>query len=755
MSTNSLLFLAILIFFFLQPIAADLFLKSIAGYGKFGWSGDNGPATAAQINGYDGLSVWVDTAGNVYIPDLNNNRIRKVDSNEIISTLGGTGVLAASGGSGIISSMSFFKPTCIVGDTASTFFYMSDQRYVWKYTFSDNIIAVIAGTGVNAFSGDGNSASFAQLNIPRGLWLTTSGILYIADTGNWRVRKINSGGTISTVAGSSSSGSGGNGNFATLATLMSPTGVYVDSIGALYIADSNAFNIRRVDPGTFFISVFAGSGSPSTFNGDSVPATWAKIAPHDVKGDSLGNIYIVDTGNCRIRKVDISGIITTFLGNQVCELSVPLSVVPSSLYYPSGLWIDSSINFYITQGSAVGRTFSLNSVPTASPTSSSSSMLLQRVAGFSSTGYSGNNGPATLAQIFSSNSIWGDAIGRLYLCGGNSVIRRVDGLGIIYGVIGSGSQSTAGMSGSVGGVSFLQPYTIVGNVAGTVMYISDLMYVWRYDVPGGIVSVYVGGLGSGFAGDGNPVASSSLSSPAGLWLSPVGELFIADSGNGRIRKVSTGGIINTVAGSGNFTVRFFEEGIPATSANLSPKTLAFDTNGRMFIADSLSARIRLVDTNNIITTFAGNGETSVFNGDNLPATCVTLATPSDVKVDSAGNVYIACQTFNRIHVVNSAGILRTYIGNGMYGTNYALAPLFSRISAPSALWIDSLDSVYFAEVFLIRKTVSSPSAAPSPVPLFSPANLFQRVVGGKCYQTGYDGNNLPATGALMNTQGFW
>jgi hypothetical protein len=164
-------------------------MQLIAGTSSSGFSGDGNPATSAQISG--GF-LWVDSMGNIYLPSGSPQLIRKVSSSSgIITTFGGTGTSSTAGTSGPINSVSIFNCFSIVGDTMGTALYISDQRYVWKYLFSNNIIAVFAhtiGSDVG-FAGDGNVATSALLNNPTGLWLTTSGVLYIADFVEYQIRR--------------------------------------------------------------------------------------------------------------------------------------------------------------------------------------------------------------------------------------------------------------------------------------------------------------------------------------------------------------------------------------------------------------------------------------------------------------------------------------------------------------------------------------------------------------------------------------
>jgi hypothetical protein len=342
----------------LATVPSNQYTGLVAGTSSLGYSGDHGPATLAQLRA---KIPWVDSVGNVYIPDGTNRRIRKVDLVGIITTFGGTGTPSIAGTGGPISSVHFNVPYSIVGDTTGTILYISDQRYVWKYLFSTNIVTVFAHTigATVGFSGDSGPATLAQLNIPKGLWLTTGGSLYIADNTNHRIRKVDSfTGIITTVAGSGGTGSfSADGGPATSAKLSGPVGVYMDTNGILFIADTGNHRIRLVDTHNIIIT-FAGTGIDIPLNGDNLPRLSANLNnPRDVKGDSAGNIYIADYGNYVVRVVDNSGIISVLFGTPGYWNSDFLSADPvsrlSSINSPWGLWIDSVSNVYFSDETAI------------------------------------------------------------------------------------------------------------------------------------------------------------------------------------------------------------------------------------------------------------------------------------------------------------------------------------------------------------------------------------------------------------------
>jgi sugar lactone lactonase YvrE len=270
---------------------------------------NNVQATAAPLAAP--AQIAYDAAGNLYIADVNDNVIRKVDLAGIVTTVAGTGEQGFAGDGGPAASALLDSPAGVAVD-ASGNIYISDTHNQRIRRVSNGTITTIAGTGVAGFSGDNGAASAAQLSNPTALAVDANGNLYITDTDNQRIRKI-SGTTITTVAGNGEQGFSGGGGAATAAGIDSPNGVAVDAAGNIYIADTHNQRIRQVSNGT--ISTIAGNGSKS-YGGDGGAATSALLArPRGLSVDAQGNIYVADSDNNRIRLIAAAGDITTVAGN--------------------------------------------------------------------------------------------------------------------------------------------------------------------------------------------------------------------------------------------------------------------------------------------------------------------------------------------------------------------------------------------------------------------------------------------------------
>jgi uncharacterized protein (TIGR03437 family) len=288
----------------IRMVSAQGIISTVAGNGIFGYSGDSGLAVNAGFS--DVLSVVVDAVGNLYIADPSNRRIRKVDIAGIVTTIAGIGVEGFTGDNGPATSAEIGRPTALVLDSAGNLYFADSSSQRVRVITTGGIISTIAGNGLTAYSGDGGAATSASLNFPLGIARDTAGNVYVADTGNNAVRKITPGGVISTVAGTGHAGFSGDSGLAAAAQLNLPSDVAFDPSGNLYIADSGNNRIRKVDT-TGVITTVAGTGS-SSFSGDTGSAINAALNhPWGLAIDTKGDVFIADDLNSRVRLISAAG----------------------------------------------------------------------------------------------------------------------------------------------------------------------------------------------------------------------------------------------------------------------------------------------------------------------------------------------------------------------------------------------------------------------------------------------------------------
>ena len=475
--------------------------------------GNGGPAAQALLAAPNKIAV--DSKGVVYIADTSNNMIRKVVAGQI-TAIAGTGVPGYAGDGAAAVNAQLNIPSGVALDATGNVYIYDTNNEIIRKVDTNGIITTIAGTpSQGGSSGDGGAATGAKLNLAVGgnVALDAAGNIYISDSNNSVVRKVTvSTGIISTVAGViGKSGTGGDGGAATAANLKNPAGLAFDSQGNFYIADMGASDVRMVAAKTGGISTVAGGVNQFGDSGDGGPPTKAFLLfPHDVAVDAAGNLYIADFVNCRIRKVTVlpTPIISTLAGSQDGYGGDGGPATAALLKFPSGVAVDSSGTVYIADtGNNRIRTVSGGIIGEL----------------FGADHAQGDGGKASAALLFFPQHVAWDTQGNLYIADtGNGKIRKV---------------ATDGNISTV--ASAYQPQAVAADSSGNI-YIASLNQILMADGKGNI-STIVNTAGSfGFGGDGGPAASAQLDTPEGLALDSAGNLYIADTYNHRIRKVSGG-----------------------------------------------------------------------------------------------------------------------------------------------------------------------------------------------------------------------
>jgi hypothetical protein len=339
------------VLFFLLPLFSHA--QVITTYAGGGASlGDGGTATAALIN--DPCEIMLIDNEVMYIASGVDNRIRKIDSNGIITTIAGTGAGGYSGDSGLATAAELKDPVGIAIDSnGNVFFSDAENSVIRKINISTGIITTICGTGTAGYNGDNIPATSAQLNIPDGICFDTYGNLFVADGENNRVRKIDTSGIITTVAGTGIYGYNGDNQLATSAKLFLPTDVTFDSGGNMYIADGTNRRVREVNT-SGIITTFAGNGN-ATYSGDGMSAINAQLTAGFIKFDHWGNLYISDPYNYRVYRIDNAGIFHWVAGSGLAINSGDGGpAIAAGIYYPTGLAFDTCDNLYIGNVAASG-----------------------------------------------------------------------------------------------------------------------------------------------------------------------------------------------------------------------------------------------------------------------------------------------------------------------------------------------------------------------------------------------------------------
>ena len=602
----------------------------IAGTGAGWFSGDGGPATNACLS--VPTAVIASPSGNLYICDSSYNRIRKVDTNGIITTVAGSGSPIYTGDNGQATNagigISPFGGICL--DSSGNLFIADGSNNRIRKVATTGIITTVAGGG---FGGDGGPATSATLNSPSGVAVDSAGNLFIADSFNNRIRKVDTGGTISTVVGTGAAGYSGDGGAATSAKVNIPGGFGFDKSGNLLIVDTGNHRIRKLTNN--IITTVAGSGTIG-YAGDDGLATNANLSsPANVSVDKIGNLFIADGVNNRIRKVGTNGIITTVAGHILNDGDYATNATLGS---PYGSAVDPLGNVYIAD--------SLNNRIRKVDVNG----IISTVVGNGVTTYSGDGGLATNASLSRPFGVALDTAGNLFVADGfNRRIRKVDTNGIIMTVAGNGSSGFSGDGGTATNAKISTPYGVTVDAAGNFFITDQSNRRIRKVDTNGIISTVAGNGSYAISGDGGAATNAGILFPYGTALNSSGNLFITGGYSGQVRKVDANGIISTFAGNG--TNGYSGDGGNATNASLTtPFGVALDAIGNVFISDANYAVVRKVNTNGIISTIAGSGlvDGVGFSGDGGPANQARFSNLYGVTTDGAGNVYITDAGNNRI-----------------------------------------------------------------------------------------------------------
>jgi sugar lactone lactonase YvrE len=445
-----------------------------------------------------------------------------------------------------------------------------------------------------------------------------------------------------------------------------PEGVAVDALGNIYIANSGNNAILKL-----------------ATNGAQTQVASVFSFPQGLAVDAVGNLYIADTYNNRIRKVATNGVITTLAGNGNEGYSGDGGAASAaSLFLPGGVALDATGNLYIadTYNNRIRKVATNNIITT-----------------FAGTNIPLNGIAATNASLYLPTGVATDASGNIYIADTyNYRIREVASGCIITNIAGNGVAGYSGNGGAATNASLNFATSVALDALGN-LYIADSQNNRiRKVATNGIITTVAGNGNYGYSGDGVAATGTDLAYPCGVASDAVGDLYIADTFNNRIRMVGTNGEITTVAGNG--TLGFTGNGVAATSAELSsPYGVALDAFGNLYIADAANHAVREVALNGIIRTVAGNG-TAGFSGDGGLATNATLNFPEGVVVDGAGNLYIADHNNGRIRMVATSGIITTVAGsvtNGFSGDGGSATN--ARLDFPGGVASDTLGNLYIAD----------------------------------------------------------
>lgn len=715
------------------PVAGNgqVMVTTFAGTGYAGST--DGIGTEATF--YHPTGIVTDLDGNVYVADQHEHRIRKITPEGVVTTLAGNGWNISKDGIG--TEASFNGPTGLAID-ADGYLYVAEREGLKIRKISPTgLVSTLAGSGsYGSTDGTGPAASFYW---PTGVAVDADKNVYVADQLNNKIRKISPSGAVTTLAGSgntgTSDGTGASANFT------APWGITLDSNKNIYVSDLLSHNIRKITPAGV-VTTLAGSSNPGKMNGRGTSASFNW--PYGVATDATGNVYVADQENALIRIINDSGYVSTFAGNGKYGLSdsigtlAKFAVVYSITFDFNGVMyvadgtrirkITAPGGYFISPALPEGLSFD-GSTGTVSGTPAISTPATDYIiSAFNASGSSfwvvnmATEAVPPLVKSFSPDSAFEGTtvtISGAHFTGTTEVsfggtlatgFKEVND-STITAIVGKGASGHVRIS-SVGGSDSLQGFKHIPVPAPNISYPADTKIYFVGTPIDSLIPVNTGGrvpgkgqvmvstlAGSNTEGDGDGLgAAAGFYQANGVAADAQGNVIVADMLNNKIRKITPEGMVSTLAGSGS---KGITDGAATTASFWNPSGVAIDSVGNIFVADDLNHKIRKINPQGVVSTYAGNGSEGSVNG---PALEASFNNPTGLTIDALGNLIVADYSNHKIRKISPGGIVSTLAGTGLIGSTNG-AGTFARFYYPGSVAVDAQNNVYVADRYnnMIRK----------------------------------------------------
>lgn len=632
----------------------------------------NGVGAAARFNEPQGVAV--DPAGNVYVAEVSNHTVRKISPSGVTTTFAG---LAGSAGSadGARAVARFNAPFSLTVDPSGVLYVCDAGNNTIRKVTPTGVVSTFAGAAGLSGSADGAGGK-ARFNGPGGIVMDVAGNLYVSDVFNCTIRKITSAGVVTTYAGSAGQ-SGSTDGIGASARFSAPLGLTVDKAGNVYVVDSKANVVRKIAPDRG-VSTLAGSAGAAGGLADGSGGVARFNTPSGIVVDKAGLFYVADAGNAAIRKLTGTGMVSTLSGVAGAFGNIDGSLGAARFSYPFGIAANASGGLYVTD--PVSHT--VRQIAVAGGTVST-------LAGMSSAGTVDGSGSA--ARFYGVQGIALGTDGILYVTDGNNhTVRKITSTGVVTTLAGRG-RSAGAVDGAGGVARFKNPEGIVV-VAGTVYVADKSNHVIRKITANGVVSTFAGS--SGVKGTSNGIGSAArFNEPQGLVADSLGNLFVTDTKNHTIRKITPSGQVTTLAGlagtpgnqSGTGSAARFEE----------PSGLAIEKGGSLIVGDTNNHVIRRVTMGGVVSIVAGvtgvSGYTDGIMGQ------ARFNYPQAVTVDAQGRIFVTDSENHTVRRISTDGEVCTIGGvAGASGSGDGLDGA-ARFNYPQGIAVDGSGKLYVTD----------------------------------------------------------
>ncbi len=609
--------------------------------------------TAALFANPQGVAV--DGSGNVYVADTDNHKILKITPARVVTTLAGStrGSVDGTGTAALFNS-----PQGITVDGSGNLYVADSGNNRIRKITPAGVVTTLAGSRYGFADGTGTTARFDS---PRAVAVDDSGNLYVADTNNNRIRKITPAGVVTTLAGDTWGHVGSVDGTGSDALFNSPQGITVDGGGNVYVADTSNHKIRKITPAGV-VTTLAGR-VPGFADGTGTAAEFYR--PLGMSVDDGGNLYVAD-GNNRIRKITPAGVVTTLAGST--QGSIDGTGTDAKFYSPAGITVDGGGNVYVAD------TFN-DSIRKITPVG-----VVTTLAG-GAWGSTYGTGPAVW-QFELPKGVTADSNGNVYVADtDNHKIRKITPAGVVTTLAGS-TQGFADGTGTA--AKFNNPRGITVDGDGNVYVADTFNDRIRKITPAGVVTTLAGST-QGFADATGTAARFYF--PNGVTVDGGGNVYVADTSNQKIRKITPAGVVTTLAGS----TYGFADGTGTAAKFFTPRGITVDGDGNLYVADTFNDKIRKITPAGVVTTLAG----STAGENDGTGTAAKFNYPSGVSVDGSGNVYVADMNNHRIRKITSAGVVTTLAGSG-YGSVDGTGTA-AKFYSPLGVSVDGRGNLYVAD----------------------------------------------------------